>query len=157
MKITEKQIEKIAESIDVGFICHINPDTGEIEETSDYGDDFNYIDDVDEEEYEEFLESEPEWQKEMRKEIKEQTARIDSWERCIIIEKPDSSKAFRFMEDFVEEIIPESEQKMFWKALQWKKPFANFNDLIHDSKYLDDWYEFKKNKLMEYVKEELIE
>ena len=156
MKISEEQIEKIAESIDAGFICHINPDTGEIEETRDYGDDFNYIDDVDEEEYEEFLDSEPEWQKEVRKEIKEQTARIDSWERCIIIEKPDSNEGFRFMEDFVEEIIPEAEQKMYWKALQWKKPFANFNDLIHESKYLDNWYEFKKKKLMEYVREELI-
>ena len=156
MKITEEQIEKIAESIDAGFTCHINPDTGEMEETRDYGDDFNYIDDVDdEEEYEEFLESEPEWQKEMRKDIKEQTARIDSWDRCITIEQPDSSEAFRFMAEFVEEIIPESEQKMFWKALQRKSPFANFNDLIHDSEYLEDWYEFKKKKLMEYVREEL--
>ena len=156
MELSEGQIEKIAESIDAGFTCHINPDTGEVEETRDYGDDFNYIDDVDKEEYEEFLESEPEWQKEVRKEIKEQTAR-DSWERCIIIEKPDSSEAFRFMEDFVKEVIPEPEQKMYRKALQWKKPFANFNDLIHESKCLDNWYEFKKKKLMEYVREVLME
>ena len=156
MKLTEDQIKQIAESIDADFTCHVNPDTGEIEETRDYGDDFNYIDDIDdEEENEEFLESEPEWQKEMRKEIKEQTERIDSWERRIIIEKPDSSEAFRFMEDFVEEIIPEPKQKMYWKALQWKKPFANFNDLIHDSEYLEDWYEFKKKKLVEYVREKL--
>ena len=59
------------------------------------------------------------------------------------------------MEDFIEEIIPEKEQKMFWKALQWKKPFANFNNLIHNSDYLEDWYTFKQQKLMEYVREGL--
>ena len=157
MKLSEEQIEKIAELIDAGFTCHINPDTGEIEETRDYGDDFNYIDDEDDEDYEEFMEDMPDWQKEVRKEIKEQTARIDSWDRCIVIEQPDSSEAFRFMEDFIEEIIPESEQKMYRKALQWKSPFSNFNNLIHDSEYLDNWHEFKKKKLMEYVREELIE
>ena len=156
MKLSEEQIEKIAESIDAGFTCHINPDTGEIEETRE-NDDFEIIPDEDDDDYEEFMEDMPDWQKETLKENKEQSERIDSWDRCIIIDQPDSSEAYTFMEDFVEEIIPESEQKMFWKALQWKKPFANFNDLIHDSKYLDDWYEFKKNKLMEYVKEELIE
>ena len=91
----------------------------------------------------------------MLKDIKEQMARIDLWDRIIIIKQPDSHEAYRFMEDFVEEIIPKTEQKMFWKALQWKSPFSNFNDLIHDSKYLDNWYKFKKKKLREYVREEL--
>ena len=154
MELSEGQIEKIAESIDAGFTCHINPDTGEVEETRE-NDDFEIIPDEDDEDYEEFMEDMPDWQKEIRKDIKEQTARIDSWDRCIVIEQPDSSEAFRFMEDFVEEIIPEPEQKMFRKALQGKKPFANFNNLIHESKYLDNWYEFKKKKLMEYVREEL--
>ena len=154
MKLSEKQIEKIAESIDAGFTCHVNPDTGEIEETRE-NDDFEIIPDEDDEDYEEFLEDMPDWQKETLKENKEQSARINSWDRCIIIEKPDSSEAFKFMENFVEEVIPEPEQKMYRKALKWKKPFANFNDLIHESKYLDDWYEFKKKKLMEYVREEL--
>ena len=155
MKLTEEQIKQIAESIDAGFTCHVNPDTREIEETKE-NDDFDLFPDEEDEYYEEFMEDMPDWQKETLKEIKEQTARINSWDRCITIEQPESSEAFRFMEDFVEEIIPEPEQKMYRKALAGKGPFSNFNVLIHDSTFLDDWYEFKKKKLMEYVQEELI-
>ena len=155
MKLSEEQIEKIAESIDVGFTYYVNPDTGAAEETLE-NDENCLVPDVDDEDFEAFLEDIPDWQKEMLIENKEQRERIDSWERCIIIEKPDSSEAYKFMEDFVEEIIPEAEQKMYWKALQWKSPFSNFNNLIHNSEYLDDWYEFKKKKLMEYVREVLI-
>ena len=145
-----KLSDEIAGSIDAGFICYVNPLTGEMEEFME-GDDLDI--DLSEDESEE--DDEPTWQKDVRKQLKEQLARVDSWEKFVIIRKPNSSEAFRFMENFVEDVIPESEQKMFWKALQWKKPFANFNDLIHDSDYLEDWYAFKQQKLMEYVREEL--
>jgi len=155
MKLSEEQIKKIAESIDAGFTCYVNHDTGEIEETRE-NDDFDIFSDEDEEEYdEEFLESEPDWHKETRKELKEQMARIDSWERLIVIEKPDSSEDFRYMQDFVEELIPVPDKKTYLKALQSKGPFSNFNILIHDSEFLDDWYEFKTKKLIEFVREAL--
>ena len=151
MKLTEEQIEKIAESIDSGFTCHVNPDTGEIEETRE-NDDFDIIPDEDDEYFEDYLESETEWQRETRLELKEQTERINSWERIIVIEQPDSHESFRFMEDFVEEIIPESEQETYRKALKSKGPFSNFNVLIHDSEFLASWHEFKNKKLMEFVR-----
>ena len=156
MKLTEEQIEQIAESIEAGFTCSVNPDTGEIEKTRE-NDEFDLIPDEDDEYFEDYLESESEWQKETRLELKEQAERINSWDRIIVIEEPDSSEAFRFMEDFVNEAIPETEQEMYQKALNSKGPFSNFNVLIHDSEHLDNWYEFKKKKLMEYVREELRE
>ena len=156
MKLTEEQLEKIAESIDAGFTCHINPDTGEIEESRE-NDEFEIIPDEDDDDYEEFMESMPDWQKETLKENIEQSERINSWKRLVIIEKPDSSEAFTFMQDFVEEIIPEPDKKSYRKALQGEGPFSNFNNLIHDSEYLDDWRDFKKKKLVEYVREELME
>ena len=156
MKLTVKQIEEIADSIDAGFTYYVNPDTGEAEETLE-NDENCLFPEVDDEDFEALLESMPDWQKETLKENKEQSERINSWKRCVTINQPDSSEAYTFMEDFVEEIIPEDEQKMFRKALQWKSPFSNFNNLIHDSEYLDDWREFKKKKLVEYVREELIE
>jgi Uncharacterised protein family (UPF0158). len=156
MKLTEEQIEKIAESIDAGFICHINPDTGEIEETRE-NDDFDLFPDIDDENYdEEDFASEPEWLKETRKENKEQQERIDSWERLIIIEKPDSSEDLEYMQDFTEKVIPETEQKTYQKALQSRSPFSNFNILIHDSEHHEGWHEFRKKKLIEYVREMLI-
>ena len=155
MKLTEEQIEKIAESIEAGFICNVNPDTGEIEELREY-DEFDIYADEDPDEYdEEYLASEPEWVKESRKEIKEQMERINSWDRIIEIEKPDSGEKLTYMKDFVVQQIPEPEQNMYRKALQGKNPFSNFNIQIQDSEHLDNWYEFKKKKLMEFVREEL--
>ena len=153
MKLTDEQIEKIAESIEAGFTCNVNPDTGEIE-TIRENDEFDIIPDEDDEYFEDYLESETEWQKEMRLELKEQTERINSWERLIVIEQPDSQESFRFMEDFVEKMIPEAEQETYRKALKSKGPFSNFNVLIHDSEYLDNWHDFKKKKLIGYVREQ---
>ena len=150
MEPSDKQIKEIADSIDAGFVCYVNPETGEMEEFTE-GDELEI--DLDEEEDEEY--DEPTWQKDARKQLKERIARVNSWNKFVIIRKPNSDEAFRFMEDFIEEIIPEKEQKMFWKALQWKKQFANFNNLIHNSDYLEDWYTFKQQKLMEYVREGL--
>ena len=156
MKLSDEQIREIADSIDTGYINYVNPDTGEMEKMMNNEALANYgIYWEDEEEDEEDLGFEPDWQKEMREETKAQMARIDSWERCVAIKNPESHEAFKFMEAFVEEIIPEKEQKIYWKALSWKKPFANFNDLIHDSEYREAWFEFKRKKLEEYVREEL--
>ena len=147
MKFTDEQIKEIAASIDFGSIYYANPETGEMEEFRE--DDF--IDDFPEEIDEEM----PGWEKEEMEEMKAKLDRIDSWKNFVIVRKPNSDEAFRFMEDFVAEVIPESEQKMYWKALNWKKPFANFRDLINDSEYREDWFRYKEQKMMEYVREEL--
>ena len=155
MKLSEGLIAKIADSINADFICYVNPETGELEEMmnnealADYG---IYWEEEEEENDSAF---EPDWQKEMREDTKAQMARIDSWKHRVIIEKPDSHESFRFMEDFVEEIIPENKQEIWWKALRWKKPFANFNDLVHNSEYREKWFAFKQGKLEEYVRKEL--
>ena len=154
MKLTDEQIEQIAESINAGFTCNVNPETGEIEEIRE-NDEFDLIPDEDDEFFDDYLESETEWQKEMRLELKEQTERINSWERVIVIEQPDPSETLRYMQAFADEVIPEAEQEMYWKALKSKGPFSNFNVLIHDSEYLDNWHEFKKKMLIEFVREEL--
>ena len=155
MKLSDEIIKEIAESVDLGFTCYVNPETGDMEtmmENNDLGFDL-YLDEneIDEK----VIENEPGWQKEVRIEIKEQMARIDSWKHCVVIQKPDSRVAFRFMEGFVEEIIPEKNKEMYWNALNWKKPFSNFNNLVHNSDYREEWFQFKLEKLIEYVREEL--
>ena len=148
MKLSDKAIREIAGSIDCGFICYVNPETGEMEEfmeNNEYEEDL-LVTEIDDET--------PEWQKEEIAEIKARNERIDSW-NYVIIRQPNSNESFRFMEDFVEEVIPEKEQKIYWKALSWKRPFANFKDLIDDSEYREAWFRFKEQKLMEYVKSEL--
>ena len=52
------------------------------------------------------------------------------------------------MEDFVDEIIPEGNLKeQFWRALTQRHPFRNFNDIVHNCEYREDWFKFKQAAL----------
>ena len=96
----------------------------------------------------------PEWQKEMYTAIKADMAKIESWQHVIRIEKPDSDEAFGFMERFVDEMIPDGKLKEnFLKALSQSHPFRNFNAIIHNCEYREDWFIFKQEALEEYVRE----
>ena len=158
MKLSNELIKKIADAIDADFVCYVNPEIGEMEEMmndavlADYG---IYWEDDDEEALEKDQASEPDWQTEMRKGAKAQMDRVCSWRHCVTVKKLEVQESFRFMEDFVEDIIPEDKQGIWWKALSRKSPFANFNDLAHNSEYRERWFEFREQGMMEHVREEL--
>jgi hypothetical protein len=134
--------------LDTGYhTCFINPDTGEfemvyrneMEEASRIS--WSDVEDDDEDDDDE---------------TKEQWARIDSWKRCVRLEKPESHESFKIMEDFVDEVIPEGKLKeQFWRALTRSHPFRNFNDIVHNCEYREDWFKFKQAALEEYVKKEV--
>ena len=153
--LSDEQIHEIAERIDADEICYINVSTGEIifmmndEMLSDYGISW-------EDENENFDSDCPDWQKDMYAKIKTDMNKIYSWgcEDTIRIEKPEAHEAFKFMESFVENVIPEGKLKQkFWNALSKKHPFRNFNDIVHDCEYRENWFEFKQNALECYVKD----
>ena len=153
-KLSDEQIHEIAETIDaVDDVCYINRDTGEYilmmnnENLRDYG--ISWEDD--EEDVPD--DSSPKWQKEMYADTKADMDKIYSWKNVIRIEKPESHEAFEFMERFVDEIIPEGKLKQdFWKALSRSHPFRNFNAIVHNSKYREDWFRFKQMAMEEYVR-----
>ena len=59
------------------------------------------------------------------------------------------------MKDFVDEIIPDGKLKeKFWNALSRSHPFRNFNAIVHNCDYREDWFKFKQAALEEYVKRE---
>jgi hypothetical protein len=136
-KLSEEQIKEIAEMLDTGYhICCINPDTGEVEIVFN-NEMMSYLDDEEDDD------------------IKAQQARIDSWQRFIRIEKPESHESFQIMENFVNEIIPDGKLKeQFWNALSRSHPFRNFNAIVHNCDYREDWFKFKQAALEEYVKRE---
>ena len=154
-KLSNEQIHEIAEMIDTGYhVCYVNPDTCEVEII--FGDEMLNNYGISWEEDETPDENAPEWQEEMYADVKAQMARIDSWQHFIRIEKPDSHEAFKFMERFIEEVIPEGKLKeQFWKALSRSHPFRNFNAIVHNCEYREDWFTFKQNLLEEYVRMEL--
>jgi len=154
-KLSNEQIHEIAEMIDTGYhVCYVNPGTCEVEII--FGDEMLNNYGISWEEDETPDENAHEWQEEMYADVKAQMARIDSWQHFIRIEKPDSHEAFEFMERFVEEVIPEGKLKeQFWKALSRSHPFRNFNAIVHNCEYREDWFTFKQNLLEEYVRMEL--
>jgi hypothetical protein len=163
IQLTDKQIHEIAETIyAANDICYVNSETGEYilmmdnERLGEYG--IAWDDALDEDEVDEPDENWPDWQKEMYAEIKANMDKIYSWEceHTIRIEKPDSNRSFEIMEHFVDEVIPEGRLKQdFWNALSRRHPFRNFNAIIHNCKYREDWFAFKQNALKEYVRREI--
>ena len=152
IKLSDEQIHEIAETIDAANnVCYINRDTGEYilmmnnENLGDYGISWEDDDEIDSFSHD--------WQKEMYTDTKADMDKIYSWEHVIRIEKPESHEAFDVMERFVDEIIPEGKLKQeFWNALSKSHPFRNFNAIVHNSKYREDWFRFKQMAMEEYVR-----
>lgn len=133
-KIPEKVISEIAELIDCGLICFLNPETLEIETImgNSYYDDYSDIKD-------------------------EIFAKIDNWQKCIEIAPPESWEGFDIMENFALS-LPEAStiRQRLLNALERKRPFNNFKEIVETSKYRSLWFEFKHKQLMELVRYQLI-
>lgn len=126
-------IKEIAELIDCGLVCYLNPDTFEIEDIP--GDSFvNYHTDIEEEIF----------------------SRIDKWEKFIKIIPPESWETYNIMEEFTVTLPNTSiiKQKLI-NALNRKRPFSHFKEIIETSEYSSLWFEFKNKQLIEFVKDQL--
>lgn len=130
---------QIAGSIDAGFVCFLNTDTLETEEIPRE------------------LMNDPENFEAMTGEsFESMDFKYPSWENCITFEPLESHESFKIMRKFTE--IPEDArlQEKLENALNNRKPFANFKFIIDNSKYRQDWFDFKKRCLEKHVKELLL-
>ncbi|WPR71427.1 UPF0158 family protein [Flavobacterium sp. NG2] len=74
----------------------------------------------------------------------------------IEIEKPTSRDSFQMMESFIESGIPTAAlKKELTKALERPKPFRNFNELVENSRFREDWFAFKKDWMIKWVESEV--
>jgi hypothetical protein len=135
-----KLVNTVAQSIDCGLVCFINPDTLEMEDVPKgmVYDSFDFDEEDDEG-------SEGENNLNFRK-----------WEKCITVEPPESSESFAIMEGFIGEIRDNNLKKKVIFALGNRKPFANFKDLVETSNYRELWFAFKQKKMEEYVWKNLV-
>lgn len=135
MKLTDEQIKSIAEDLDIGMKVYIHLETNEIKTIIDL--DQHY--DADTEAWEEDI-----------NEIEE------NFDKYIQFEKMDSRESFQVMEDFVETIKDDELRNKLELGLSLSKPFRNFKDIIDDEdEYRKRWFEFKNEKNIEFVKEQL--
>ncbi len=140
-----KLVHDVAEYIDCGLVCFINPETLEVEQIPkgilDEFSDFSLkpgLDDEDEDE-----------------ENDEQKFLHDEWESCISVEPRESSESFKIMEKFVDEVNDKNLKNKLINALSNRKPFANFKNIVESSNYRKEWFAFKQRQLEILVWEEL--
>ncbi len=135
MKLTEKQIEEIADNLDCGMRCFYNLKTGEIKTLLN----FNSWMGADEEPWEEEAE-----------EIE------NNWPDYFEFIGFESHESFQIMEDFAESIDDKDLQNKLVNALNRSKPFQNFKWHIDKSgKYRQQWFDFKKMRFIQWVKKQI--
>ena len=131
-------VHSVAENIDCRLVCFINPETLEVEETPKamFDDPYEYnLQTGMDSETENFLHEE--------------------WESCIIIEPRESHESFGIMEKFIDEVNDKILKNKLINALNNRRPFANFKNIVESSNYRKEWFAFKQRQLEMMVWEEL--
>ena len=135
MKLTDKQIEEIADDLDSGMKCFYNLRTGEIK-TIINSDSWICADE------------EP-WEEDI-KEIEENLNNFVEFNGF------STQESFRIMADFAENLENDSLQKKLVNALNKSKPFGNFKWQIDNSgDYRQEWFNFKKARYINRVKDQI--
>ncbi len=132
-------VRRIAENIDCGLVCFVNPDTFEMEDVPRM-----MVDDP------------HEYKMLTGVRGKDLNLHHKKWKKCITVEPPESSESFGIMESFIGEVDDKTLTKRLINALSNRRPFANFKGLVESSKYREQWFAFKQRKLEELVWDNLI-
>jgi hypothetical protein len=141
-KLPEKYraiVKQLADNLSANFITFFNPDTLELEDIPKSLLDEMMFYDEEEDEDEESDEENPFHLKHYK------------WDKCVEIAPLESHESFEIMENFVNQLKSGRETSQLQQALDGQKPFANFNRVIHNSKYREDWFAFRQKELEKYV------
>lgn len=134
--VPEETVREIAEMLDCGHVCYLNPDTNETV----------------------FIPNPASWEYfEEPDMVTKELEKVDSWERRIKLAPPESFESFQFMESFIDE-LPESESTLRNKlisALSHSHPFARFKAAIDNCPYRQEWFDHKQRCLEKYVRDEI--
>jgi len=131
-----KIVKAIAESIDCGMICFLNPDTLEvIEIPKDRINELNFefVADDDEEDY--------------TTDFDDELKKLDEWKQEIRFDTPSSDESFSIMKAFASQLSDKKLQDLLFKVLGRSHPFANFKNIIDQSKYRQQWFGYKQKAM----------
>ena len=127
-------IAELAQDIGMGMVCYVNDDTFEYEMIPQFAviDPFGY----------ESMTGET---------IEDFDLKHSEWKNSITIEPLESFESYKIMEGFADQVPDSSFRQKLIHTLNRRKPFAHFKDLIDDSAYRQDWFDFRQAWLEEYV------
>jgi len=133
MKLTEEQIQKIAENLDSDMCCYCHLKTGEVEITPDFdGDWFGHDTEL--------------WQDTLDK-LEENEDDYFQFRAMRSVE------SFKIMAGFTEKVSDQNLQDRLSNALNRPKPFRNFkSEIDNEGEYRERWFDYKNQKAIEFVK-----
>jgi hypothetical protein len=129
-------VPAIADSIDAGLVCFLNPDTLETEEIP-----------------QSMLTDPSGFMAKTGHDPSGECFEHESWDNCLVFEPLDSFEAFQLMENFAYQVIDEDLKEALLIALNKSKPFTRFRSILEGTEYLQAWYRFKLQQLEKQVKE----
>jgi hypothetical protein len=156
-KLPEKYqdiVRRIVEGISMNCVCYFNPDTLEMEDVSkDLLDEISFEDFEEDDDNEDDSEDEEDNDEKRDEESPENESGLTymKWDKCIKIEPLESHESYEIMEKFLNQLKPGKETDRLLQAISGRKPFANFNHQIHNSKYREDWFAFRQKELEKHV------
>lgn len=127
-----KVVHDIAENINCGLVCYLNPETLELEDVP------------------KDLSMDPDEFEGITGEAWDETFKHETWESCITVEPREGYEAFKIMECFVDEIDDKQFSQKLANILGRHRPFANFKAHVEGSKYRQQWFDFKQ-KILEHM------
>lgn len=140
MKFTNALIKDIFQELEMGMRCAIHRESGKVlvlpsEEFMDH------LDDLDEEE--------SEWEKAKR-------TYDENEEDYYLLEPMDSHDSFKVMERFTTTVENPEHRAELERKLEGRKPFRAFKDaLFYMDDLINDWYTFREESYLEYVRQNL--
>ena len=134
--LSDEQVLDISQDLDIGFMVYVHRQTGEIIKFPK-GIEDEYMD-----------EEENLWAKDMEKVEKN----ADDY---VCLRPMESHESFGVMEGFAETVEDASIRKKLLSALNNRKPFRGFRDILDNDGNIDDWYAFKMKSEQARLKQEL--
>jgi len=136
MNLSAKQLDNIAQSLDVGFICYVHKKTGELKEMIS-------------EEIAKETDVWEEWKEDMQEIEKEP-------DKYVQLETMSSEESFSIMEDFAAQVGHQGIKARLFGALNGRKPFRNFkNQVDYNENLRQAWFAFKQKRYEEWVMRQL--
>jgi len=135
-KLTKEQIKEIADWVNYGMKCFLNPKT------------FEYVVFQDEDNLDLSDNEEDPYLEDRRK--------MKVWKEAEEIVGMTSRESFQLMEDFAD-TIPDKEplKSQLFLALERKSPFRNFKDTIEGSDYRQAWFDFRADAWLKHTSDQV--